>query len=343
VIATPEDAIAALLAVADPALGLPPPEVIGGSLRASGIPLTPENAMRALAAADPRKIPSVQEVFAVINAGGSVGTAAPGTAAPRVSAQGGLTPEDVATALLKAVGPNAGPPPLDVVRQALTQMGLQATTQNMQRAVQAIVRGQQGGQQPAPPRGTGPAAGPGGAMTPEAVGMALLKVVGPNAGPPPAEVVGQALTQMGLPATPDNINRAIQTILSQQGAQQQQQQQQQPQAAPLYPEAMNTAKAALSSVQTPEDAVRALRQVAAATRQANAAEGAPQEAEEVPPPEIIGVTLRAMNIPVTAENVRRALAEAAGPGAPPPSMEDVMAALEAAANYTPGSLPGGMR
>jgi len=338
VIATPEDAIAALLAVADPDLGLPPPEVIGGALRASGIPMTPENAMRALAAADPRKIPSVQEVFAVINAGGSVGTAAPGTAAPRVSVQGGLTPEDVGTALLKAVGPNAGPPPLDVVRQALMQMGLQATTENMQRAVQAIVRGQQGGQQPAPPRGAAPAAGPGGAMTPEAVGMALLKVVGPNAGPPPAEVVGQALTQMGLPATPDNINRAIQTILSQQGAQQQQQQQQ----PPLYPEAMNTARAALSSVQTPEDAVRALRQVAAATRQANAAEGAPQEAEEVPPPEIIGVTLRALNMPVTAENVRRALAEAAGPGAPPPSMEDVMAALVAAANYTPGSLPVGM-
>jgi len=174
--------------------------------------------------------------------------------------------------------------------------------------------------------------------------MALLQAAGPGAGAPPPEILGQALTSMGVPATPENVERAARAIVQQQQLQQQQQQQPgvavpQPPSGGAPPQpAANVAKAAVAAVTTPEDAIRALRDVAAAS---SGPDGAAASTEPMPP-DVVGLALRATGLPATSENIKRALREAAGPGAPEPSMDDVVAALEAAANYQPGGLGAGL-
>eukprot|EP00434_Breviolum_minutum_P013485 symbB.v1.2.011888.t1/scaffold806.1/size231046/15 len=81
------------------------------------------------------------------------------------------------------------------------------------------------------------------------------------------------------------------------------------------------ASPATGAMQTPEEVVRALLQIAGA------------DAGQ-PPPEILGTALQASGLPVTRENVLRAL-RAAGIGGGSPTEEDVQKALAGAAAQPP--------
>lgn len=284
VTSSPEAVIATLIQVAGPGLGVPPPEIVGQALRSAGIPATPENAARALKAADPSGLSAdAVAVFAVIEAAnappeGQMPAATPGTLqGAQSSAPFAPSPESVAAALTQAAGPGAGAPPPEIIQQALVMMGLPATPENMERTLRAIAQEQQVRQ--------------------------VQQVQQPLQ--PPLQAQQSAQSDAGFPMP----------------------------VAGASQEAVDTARAVMASVQTPEDAVRALRQVAAASA------GDLPDSEQ-PPPEVIGQTVCAMGLPPTKENMRRALKEAAGPGAPEPSMEDIVVALEAAASYRSG--PTGM-
>eukprot|EP00929_Paragymnodinium_shiwhaense_P071467 TRINITY_DN36322_c0_g2_i1.p1 TRINITY_DN36322_c0_g2~~TRINITY_DN36322_c0_g2_i1.p1 ORF type:complete len:510 (-),score=118.68 TRINITY_DN36322_c0_g2_i1:106-1635(-) len=314
---TPEAVVKKLAELAGPDAGEPPPEIIGTALRSAGIPATAENAARALQAVADLGLgpaPTMEAIAAAVAAANPMsaaamasaaasGAAAPGlaggmpAAAPAgMAGMGGapgatfgtagsqLTPEDVMRSLLAAAGPGAGTPPVEVIQQALTSMGVAATEENLQRALKFCAEPQPAESQMQMQ------------LTPEDVMRSLMAAVGPGADtPPPVDVLQQALPTMGVPATPENIQRALQYYA-------------QNRAGGAGAVAAGAAPGAIS-VSTPEEAMQALLKAA------------PEDAG-VPPPEVVGQALRATGIPATASNVMRALKVAAGEGAPEPSTED---------------------
>lgn len=302
-------------------------------------------------------------------------------------APGAVTPEDAVQRLLDVAGPGAGSPPPEVVGAALKAMSIDPTSGNVRRALQTALGGAaptaaqvavalQAATDGMPDLSQADVAGgPDAAAasipkpsTPEEVISILVQTAGPSAGRPPADVVGTALRKSGLEITAENVLRALKAANPDvaepsskdlgdalKAAMQQPgpggygvgpTSSQLPGATP----ATGATPAAGSAVQTPEEVVRALLQIAGpAAGQA--------------PPEVLGTALRAAGLPVTRDNVLRALRAAgvgspteedvqkglagadeplstgAGPGGPGPSPEEVIFALRMAAGPGAGTPP----
>ena len=255
------------------------------------------------------------------------------------------SPEAAVRALMMAAGPDAGLPPPEVIGLALAAQGVEATEDNMLRALRQAAAGQPGAVLPgpaevalalaaargglaAPDPGTGAASAPGpivdveptgpaAVLTPEAVVQALVQAAGPDAGTPPPEVLGLALQAAGVPVDTESATREAAGA----GA-----------AAPTQDEV----EAVMAAVWT-QDAVPQGGGEAAAEAEATPwlspeqvvrtlLEVAGPEAG-VPPPEVIGQALQASGTPVTEENLLRALQQASGR---PPSDDELAAALAGA-------------
>ncbi|CAJ1351048.1 unnamed protein product [Effrenium voratum] len=245
-----------------------------------------------------------------------------------------MTPEAAVQALLQAAGPGAGSPPPEVVGAALKATGVPATLANVQRGLQAALgvaptaaqiaaATQAAAEGLAPDFFDGPAGDAATASfpaptTPEEV-VTLLLQAGPAKEKPPADVVGAALRDAGLEITAD-LGAALKAAMARPG----------PQgygvgptasqlpgaAAAAAPGAPVAGAPAVGAVQTPEEVVQALLQIAGPDA-------------GLPPPEVLGTALRAAGLPVSRENVLRAL-RAAGVGGARPTEEDVQKALAGA-------------
>lgn len=275
---------------------------------------------------------------------------------------GAVTPEEAMQRLLQAAGPGAGSPPPEVVGAALKATNVAPTAENVRRALEMAL----GGAAPTAaqvatamrtatdglPDNYFEAPAPAGAdvpgsipkpTTPEEVVEVLKMAAGPSAGQPPADVVGTALRRAGLEITAENVLRALKAANPGAG---------EPSSKDLgdalkaamaepgpggygvgptssqLPGGAQTGAGAPSAgvppaagvppvaMQTPEEVVRALLQIAGA------------DAGQ-PPPEILGTALQASGLPVTRDNVLRAL-RAAGVGGGSPTEEDVQKALAGA-------------
>lgn len=190
--------------------------------------------------------------------------------------------------------------------------------------------------------------GMGSALSPEQVIQTLVQAVGPGAGIPPPEIVGQALYAAGVPYTGINVARALQeanggpsapapsaetinaaaagykaAAAGQTGFAGSPAAERIPRVAGMpsagMPGAFGAAPA-MPVVRSPEDAILALMNAAGPDA-------------GTPPPAVVGVALRSIGVPATAENIKRALRAATGID---PAPEAVMEALEAAATYVPG-------
>mmetsp|Transcript_50343 Transcript_50343/g.80446 ORF Transcript_50343/g.80446 Transcript_50343/m.80446 type:complete len:433 (-) Transcript_50343:106-1404(-) len=268
---------------------------------------------------------------------------------------GAVTPEEAVQRLLQAAGPGAGSPPPEVVGAALKATNVAPTAENVRRALEMAL----GGAAPTAaqvatamrtatdglPDNFFEAPAPGADVpgsipkptTPEEVVEVLKMAAGPSAGQPPADVVGTALRRAGLEITADNVLRALKAANPGAGE-------------PSSKDLGDALKAAMAepgpegygvgptssqlpggaqtggvppaggvppvAMQTPEEVVRALLQIAGA------------DAGQ-PPPEILGTALQASGLPVTRDNVLRAL-RAAGVGGGSPTEEDVQKALAGA-------------
>eukprot|EP00435_Cladocopium_sp_Y103_P066607 s518_g28.t2 len=318
---TPEEAMQRLLQAAGPGAGSPPPEVVGAALKATNVAPTAENVRRALEMAlggeqglDLRpltacltttlKLPHLQDQITRADVPGSI---------PKPT-----TPEEVVEVLKMAAGPSAGQPPADVVGTALRRAGLEITAENVLRALKAA---NPGAGEPSSKELCSLFTLP---MWPvflllfchfgtvQDLGDALKAAMaepgpgGYGVGPTSSQLPGGAQTGAGAPSA---------------GV---------PPAAGVPPVAM----------QTPEEVVRALLQIAGA------------DAGQ-PPPEILGTALQASGLPVTRDNVLRALRAAgdvqkalAGAQAPataqpaaPATPEEVIFALRMAAGPGAGTPP----
>merc|ERR1712008_132203 len=148
--ATPESVVRALIVAAGPNAGVPPPEVVGIALGSAGVPLSVENAARALreASAPGVHTPSQQEIAIVLQAAASGETAlsseVPSAAAMNKPPLGrSLEPEEVVYALKMSAGSPSETPPPTAVGAALRAAGVEATVENVMRALQAAA-GQNG-------------------------------------------------------------------------------------------------------------------------------------------------------------------------------------------------------
>lgn len=271
---------------------------------------------------------------------------------------GPVSPEEAMQRLMQAAGPGAGSPPPEVVGAALKATNVTPTAENVRRALEVALGGaaptaaqvataMQTASNGLPPDffevpgGVDAATAASASMpkptTPEEV-VEVLKKAGPSEDPP-AAVVGTALRQAGLEITAENVLRALKAV--------------KPGIEPSSKDLGDALKAAMAepgpsgygvgptssqlpggvggaagagpatvgAMQTPEEVVRALLQIAGA------------DAGQ-PPPEILGTALQASGLPVTRENVLRAL-RAAGIGGGSPSEEDVQKALAGATAQPP--------
>lgn len=274
---------------------------------------------------------------------------------------GAVTPEEAMQRLLQAAGPGAGSPPPEVVGAALKATNVAPTAENVRRALEMAL----GGAAPtaaqvatamrtatdglpddffeAPPAGADVPGSIPKPTTPEEVVEVLKMAAGPSAGQPPADVVGTALRRAGLEITAENVLRALKaanpgagepsskdlgdalkaamaepgpagygvgpTSSQLPGASAQT-------GAGVPPTGVPPAGVPPVAMQTPEEVVRALLQIAGA------------DAGQ-PPPEILGTALQASGLPVTRDNVLRAL-RAAGVGGGSPTEEDVQKCLAGA-------------
>lgn len=381
---SPEEAMRMLRQAAGPDAGLPPPDVVGAALQAMGVAVTDENLARAFREAlGPDAAPPSAEAIAAAKVGAQAhasGEPLPGAAMDAEAAQMGAaspmgqqmaSPESVVAALFQAVGPGvAGLPPPEVIGQALRSAGLTVTAQVAMRALQAAglpattetvaaalagasgagVPGM-GGAAAGDPLG-GPESAQGPPMgeapnTPEEIMRFLIQAAGPGAGVPPADVVGAALASSGLPATADNLMRALREV---QGRE------------PSAEEVVAALKGAAQGFTPPEEDLGATAPAGATPAPSVPPVGAGPGAagmpavystpEEVvltlcqvagpgagrPPPEVVGVAMKASGLPVTAESLTRALRAAAGPSGPEPTAAEVAAAMSGASNGLPADM-----
>lgn len=280
-------------------------------------------------------------------------------AASGATASAVVSPEEAMQRLMQAAGPGAGSPPPEVVGAALKATNVTPTAENVRRALEVALGGaaptaaqvataMQTASNGLPPdffevpggvqAATAASASMPKPTTPEEV-VEVLKKAGPSEDPP-ASVVGTALRQAGLDITAENVLRALKAV--------------KPGEEPSSKDLGDALKAAMAepgpsgygvgptssqlpggvagaapaaaspatgAMQTPEEVVRALLQIAGA------------DAGQ-PPPEILGTALQASGLPVTRENVLRAL-RAAGIGGGSPTEEDVQKALAGAAAQPP--------
>lgn len=266
-------------------------------------------------------------------------------AAPPLTSQ---SPEAVIQMLIQAAGPGAGHPPADVVGTALRQAGVEITTDNVIRALKEAAGPGAGepsskvlgealkaamaapgpngfgvgptsdalktpGASAAP--GASPGAMPGAApQTPEEVVETLLALVGKEAGEAPAEVLGAALVASGLPASRENVLRALKAAGRATTAEEDIQKAMA--AAAAGAAGAGAVPPGAGGMSTPEEVVFALRTAAGP--------GAGR-----PPAQVVGVALKQAQVtPLSAEVVIRALKEA---GYNEPSAQEVQAALKGAA------------
>eukprot|EP00439_Symbiodinium_sp_Y106_P021030 s2141_g2.t1 len=265
--------------------------------------------------------------------------------APPLTSQ---SPEAVIQMLIQAAGPGAGHPPADVVGTALRQAGVEITTDNVIRALKEAAGPGAGepsskvlgealkaamaapgpngfgvgptsdalktpGASAAP--GASPGAMPGAApQTPEEVVETLLALVGKEAGEAPAEVLGAALVASGLPASRENVLRALKAAGRATTAEEDIQKAMA--AAAAGAAGAGAVPPGAGGMSTPEEVVFALRTAAGP--------GAGR-----PPAQVVGVALKQAQVtPLSAEVVIRALKEA---GYNEPSAQEVQAALKGAA------------
>lgn len=258
--------------------------------------------------------------------------------------------------LLQAAGPGAGSPPPEVVGAALKATNVALTAENVRRALEMAL----GGAAPtaaqvatamrtatdglpddffeAPPAGADVPGSIPKPTTPEEVVEVLKMAAGPSAGQPPADVVGTALRRAGLEITAENVLRALKAANPGAGEPSSKDLGDALKAAMAEPGPAGYGVGPTSSqlpgasaqtgagvppagvppvaMQTPEEVVRALLQIAGA------------DAGQ-PPPEILGTALQASGLPVTRDNVLRAL-RAAGVGGGSPTEEDVQKCLAGA-------------
>ncbi|CAE7497675.1 unnamed protein product [Symbiodinium natans] len=332
---SPEDVVQMLL-LAAPDAGRPPPEIVGAALKAAGLQTSDENLIRALQEAagarggNPRK-----EDLDRARAGAHEYQAIPRDLGGAAGSQ--VAGDKKIDRPMPEIKYNTPSTPAITFNNALAQM---------KKPVQAmrILEGMRLGMPDVAtlPRmdGFDPASflPP---QTPEDVVRTLMQVV-PDAGSPPPEVVGAALKAAGIPATDENVEKALKEAL---GSKPSSQDMAAARAAaaeystagagdgavasdlndlsklgyPMFTEDLGSSRSSTAkapgrgSQAQPEEVIKALLQAGPGLGQ--------------PPPEVVGLALRQAGVSVDEDVVTRALRAA---GDKNPSVRSVRTALAAA-------------
>mmetsp|Transcript_43170 Transcript_43170/g.100670 ORF Transcript_43170/g.100670 Transcript_43170/m.100670 type:complete len:358 (-) Transcript_43170:78-1151(-) len=332
---SPEDVVRMLL-LAAPDAGRPPPEIVGAALKAAGVQATDKNLIRALqeAAGARGGNPSKEDLVRARTGAHEY------QALPRdmdMKDEGALPGEKKPDRPMPEIKYNTPSTPAITFNNALAQM---------KKPVQAlrILESMRAGMpdlatlQKMDSLCSGSFMPP---QSPEEVVRTLMQVV-PDAGAPPPEVVGAALKAAGLPATDENLEKALraagggkpssQDMTAARAAAAQYSAAGAPAGYPVKTDGYGTStsssskgKAAAAACEPPlgrktaghhgkpEDIIKALL---------SAGPGLGQ-----PPPEVVGLALRQAGVAISEDIVTRALRAA---GDPKPSSRAVRTALAAA-------------
>lgn len=331
---SPEDVVQMLL-LAAPDAGRPPPEIVGAALKAAGVQATDENLIRALQeAAGARGGNPKKEDLDRARTGAHSYQALP---RDMDGQPGSPIAREKSDRPMPEIKYNTPSTPAITFNNALAQMKkpVQAMRilESMRMGMPDVAMNQRmtglNGFDPdsfIPPK------------TPEDVVRTLMQVV-PDAGLPPPEIVGAALKAAGIPATEENLERALKAVGGSSKPSSQDMTAARAAAAqysasgpgdgyPSFPDApiMGTGTSAGSRAKAPstkasgggsearpEDLMKALLQAAPGLGQ--------------PPPEVVGLALKQAKVSINEDVVIRALRAA---GDKHPSANSIRTALAAA-------------
>lgn len=326
---SPEDVVQMLL-LAAPGAGRPPPEIVGAALKAAGVPINDQNIIRALeeAAGARGGNPSREDVVRA-RAG-----AHDYKVAPRPDSDGGSSGSEDAPRMerpMPEIKYQTAATPAITFNNALAQMtkkpiqamrileSMRATMPDVA-ALQRMEQMRNGGSFTLP-------------KGPEEVVRTLCQVA-PDAGRPPPEVVGAALKAAGLPATEENLEKALREALGH--APSSEDMTTARTAAAQYsagvPASAAAAAAAGDVLEAPHSGMPGgyLRETSGGSSSSGPKNGRPKgpRPEEIieallraapglgqPPPEVVGLALRQAGVTVNEDTVFRAL-RAAGHQSP---------------------------
>lgn len=309
---SPEDVVRMLL-LAAPDAGRPPPEIVGAALKAAGVPINDQNLIRALeeAAGARGGNPSREDVVRARSGaheykvaprpdsdGGSSGSE--DSARPREPRQQEIKPQTaVASITFNSALAQMNKKPIQAMRVLESMRVSMPDVAALQRMDQL----RNGGSFTLP-------------KEPEEVVRTLCQVA-PDAGRPPPEVVGAALKAAGLPATEENLEKALHEALGHR-----------PSSEDMT--LARTAAAQYSGGTSPggygvEPGGGSSSSSKPKVRQPPSRGPQPEEIIEAllraapglgqPPPEVVGLALRQAGVAICEDTVRRAL-RAAGDHAP---------------------------